>query len=191
MENNVPKTDILNNANINLSDGYKNILILFLGVVVVFSLLGINILQIFVNVINSFIDILKPVIIQILSILGFTTGTVLKTTAGVATEATKLGVDIAGGTVQSVGSILQGISQDGISTTNMNRSGIQFNTPTLDIPESTIQKPITSSKAGWCLSGEYQDRRSCIAVDDIGKCMSGQVFPTQQLCLNPTQTPNM
>jgi|TARA_B110000093_G_C12972047_1_gene413194 hypothetical protein len=188
MENNLPKTDILNNVNIDISNNYKNILILFLGVVVVFSLLGINILQIIVNVINSFINIFKPVIIQILSILGFTTGTVLKTTAGVATEATKLGVEIAGGTVQSVGTILQDVSKSG---TNMNQSGINWNTPSLDISDSTIQKPITSSKAGWCLSGEYQGRRSCVEVDDIGKCMSGQVFPTQQLCLNPTLSSNM
>ena len=42
----------------------------------------------------------------------------------------------------------------------------------------------------YCLVGEYHNKRGCIEVADGDKCMSGQVFPSQQLCLNPTLTQN-
>lgn len=61
-------------------------------------------------------------------------------------------------------------------------------------PDSTtnpIQNPIASSKVSWCLVGEYQSTRGCISVDDDSKCMSGQIFPDQQTCLNPTLSNNM
>ena len=50
---------------------------------------------------------------------------------------------------------------------------------------TTIQKPITSDKAKWCLVGEYKNKRGCIEIGEHEKCMSGQVFPEQQMCLNP------
>ena len=45
--------------------------------------------------------------------------------------------------------------------------------------------PISSNKNGWCLIGEYENKRGCIEVDDSEKCMSGQVYPTRQACVNP------
>jgi hypothetical protein len=42
----------------------------------------------------------------------------------------------------------------------------------------------------WCLVGEYEGKRGCISVSDEDKCLSGQVFPNQQMCLNPNLTQN-
>jgi hypothetical protein len=53
----------------------------------------------------------------------------------------------------------------------------------VDDPEDPIQKPISSSKAGWCLVGEFDNRRSCIQVNEYDKCMSGQIFPNREQCL--------
>ena len=63
-----------------------------------------------------------------------------------------------------------------------------MNQPEPDTSVDPIQKPITSNKINWCLVGEYQGKRGCIEVDDTSKCMSGQVFPTQATCLNPTRS---
>ena len=49
----------------------------------------------------------------------------------------------------------------------------------------------SSKKVGWCLVGEYEGRRGCIEISDYDKCLSGKVFPSQEICMNPTQTPNM
>jgi len=63
--------------------------------------------------------------------------------------------------------------------------------PTPDNSTNPIQNPITASKNSWCLVGEYQSKRGCISVNDDSKCMSGQIFPDQQACLNPTLSNNM
>ena len=61
-----------------------------------------------------------------------------------------------------------------------------INIPSADTAASPVQNPISSNKSQWCLAGEYQHRNGCVEVDNASKCMSGQLFPTQQMCLNPT-----
>ena len=63
-------------------------------------------------------------------------------------------------------------------------------TPQPDTTANPVQNPISSSKSQWCLAGEYEKRNGCVEVNDASKCMSGQLFPTQQMCLNPTLTTN-
>jgi len=43
----------------------------------------------------------------------------------------------------------------------------------------------SAGKTGWCFIGEDRGFRSCaqVGADDI--CMSGDIFPTQELCINP------
>jgi hypothetical protein len=42
-----------------------------------------------------------------------------------------------------------------------------------------------TGKAGWCFIGEDRGYRTCSKVGENDKCMSGDIFPTQQLCINP------
>lgn len=50
---------------------------------------------------------------------------------------------------------------------------------------SSIQKSKSSSKSGWCYIGEDRGFRSCIDVSEKDKCMSGDIFPTSEICVNP------
>jgi len=56
--------------------------------------------------------------------------------------------------------------------------------PSSDSASSKIQAPITSNKTSWCLVGEDNGRRSCIDIQDETKCLSGQIYPSQQDCLS-------
>jgi cytoskeletal protein RodZ len=40
-------------------------------------------------------------------------------------------------------------------------------------------------KAGWCYIGSDQGYRSCSQVGEADTCMSGNIFPTQDICVNP------
>jgi len=42
-----------------------------------------------------------------------------------------------------------------------------------------------SGQAGWCFIGEDRGYRSCAQVGVNDKCMSGDIFPSQELCINP------
>ena len=41
-------------------------------------------------------------------------------------------------------------------------------------------------KAGWCYIGSEQGYRSCSQVGEADICMSGNIFPTQDVCVNPS-----
>lgn len=50
---------------------------------------------------------------------------------------------------------------------------------------SSIQKSKSSNKSGWCYIGEDRGFRACINVGENDKCMSGDIFPTSEICVNP------
>ena len=52
-----------------------------------------------------------------------------------------------------------------------------------DEASSSIQNG--APKAGWCYIGEDRGFRSCAEVGVNDTCMSGDIFPTQQICVNP------
>jgi hypothetical protein len=183
----------------------KNVLIAILVFLLIFSLLGINVLhlfgnlfQIIGNLFQNIVNIFKPVIVQILSLFGYTAGAVLNTTADVVSQTAKTGIDIASGSVHSVGNILKDGSKGALDPKSkmqfdnaLNVSSVTSGIPEADDSNSNIQSPSVAGKSQWCLAGEYQGRRGCIEVDQVSKCMSGQIFPTQHQCLNPTLTNNM
>ena len=109
-------------------------------------------------------------------------------------------LDIAGGTVDSIADILKNLSKDNVNQTSINQldktlgSGSKkpsnifaIKQPEPDESSGVIQKPITSDKSNWCLVGEYEGKRGCVEVNEASKCLSGQTFPTLQMCMHPTK----
>lgn len=43
-----------------------------------------------------------------------------------------------------------------------------------------------TGKSGWCYIGEDRGFRSCVEVGVNDKCMSGDIFPTKDVCINPS-----
>jgi len=52
-----------------------------------------------------------------------------------------------------------------------------------DDSHSTIQTG--GGKSGWCFIGEDRGFRSCAEVGPNDQCMSGDIFPTHDICVNP------
>ena len=50
---------------------------------------------------------------------------------------------------------------------------------------SSIQMSKSASKSGWCFIGEDRGFRTCSQVGSNDKCMSGDIFPSQEICVNP------
>lgn len=42
-----------------------------------------------------------------------------------------------------------------------------------------------AGKSGWCFIGEDRGFRSCAPVGVSDMCMSGDIFPTHEICMNP------
>jgi hypothetical protein len=50
---------------------------------------------------------------------------------------------------------------------------------------SSIQGSKSSNKSGWCYIGEDRGFRTCAFVNEDDKCMSGSIFPSKDICMNP------
>ena len=57
-----------------------------------------------------------------------------------------------------------------------------------DMSESSIQNQISDGQKGWCLVNKYDNGNECVEINDYSKCMSGQVFPSQKMCVNSSQS---
>lgn len=177
----------------------KNIIIIILVILLLLSILGINILQILASILEWFTDLFGPIVQSILSFFGYTTGSVIVKTSDVVGDITKGGIDLATGAVEDVGQLLKTASQNSVDTkVKTSLDNALSTSPPITPPKepaptpasNPVQNPISSSKAQWCLVGEYQDKRGCIEISESDKCMSGQIYPNREICLNPNLSQN-
>ena len=139
------------------------------------------------NGLQQFINIFNPIVSKGLSDLGYASGSVLDKTSDIVADASKTGIDILHGTVDSVGDLL--IKASGRSDINQPPTSAP-NPPKPSETTSPVMNGPSMNKSQWCLVGEYNGTRGCISITDQDKCLSGQVFPNQQMCLNPNLTQN-
>ena len=172
---------------------YTHTLIIVLVILLIIAILAIISLTVPVNIFEH----IKWFFLKILSYFGYATGSIINKTADVTTDITKLGIDIADGTVHSIGNLLKNPSIPHIdndakmrfdNTLNLSNISNRGPEPSHDNASNPIQNPIATSKSNWCLVGEYDGKRGCVEVGESDKCISNQLFPSQQLCLNPTLT---
>ena len=81
---------------------YKDLIILFLIVILVLSVLGINIFIILGYLIQYIVYLLQP----LFSLFGYASGNIINTTSDLAADASHFGIDIADGTAHDVGNLL-------------------------------------------------------------------------------------
>jgi hypothetical protein len=164
----------------------QNTIIFTLCILLLLTFLGINLLDILSNLIKYIANIFNPIVSRFLSMIGYTTGTVLNSSADVVSDTSKLAIDIAEGSIQDIGNLLIKASKQGGNTSKLNTSlsiPDVANVPKQDIPENPIQKPISSVKQNWCLVGEFDNQRKCVQINEYNKCMSGKVFDNENSCL--------
>ena len=117
----------------------KSMIIVVLLVLLVLAILGINLLNIAGNVLQTIMRLISPLVNQIFAVFGYTTGNVLNEATDFTTDTLKLGVDIAGGTVKNLGGILIKASDRGMG------AGALDNNPTDLSLDEIVQQGSSSS----------------------------------------------
>lgn len=153
---------------------------------VILALLGMNIF----GYMADGVDILGT----ILEKLGLSSVDAIKKSVDLSSEGTKLGADIAAGTIKSAADLVesdnskkgkkQTISEAVNKSDNDDKSS-QNVIKNDKSAESNIQNRSATSQKGWCYVGTDRGNRSCISVTESDKCMSGDIFPSRDLCINP------
>lgn len=187
-----------NNSEPTTVFNWKNVIIIILIVLLTASTLGINLLvltnngitmvgQLFITVGHYITQILNYFAVH----FGYASGTVINTTADLSTGVVKSAADVSSGVLHSVGDTLIKVGEEQRKDANeppknidtsINKSGTVPTQPHPDTTASPIQNSIGSGKQNWCLAGEFEGKRGCVLVENANKCVSGQIFPTKQLC---------
>ena len=179
----VTKTPTINSMN-DLA-GTNRVLTIILVVLIVFSLAGVNILKMLGMFLQRIVDIFRPLVTRLVSIVAFTIGVLIEQFAALFTTTVGAGVEITGGTIDRVGDLLKDASRPSLQNVLNDSGSVRIDVPDSDNSDNSIQKPITSGKAKWCLVGEYNGRRGCVELGKEEPCLSGQVFPNHESCVNP------
>ena len=184
---------------------------IWLIIVFVLALLGLNIFQYLAKGTQEVSDVFEPFVKGVLALFA----NISSTFVGIFAAGTKT---IVGGTANAIDSGLSKIEnkaatiQEKTSPSSLKSQSAQQNTDNTmdnntlnttlnrsqaskssnsdyeaDSAGSSIQAG--SGKAGWCYIGEDRGFRSCMEIGKSDKCMSGDIFPSNEICVNPNLRP--
>ena len=131
-----------------------------------------------------------------------------KTGINLTAEGAKTGIDIVADTATGAIDLATGVSGKQASSSLSTQTTIDAKSNT-DIEHNNIQNALndakqsqevmpddskssiqtSSGKSGWCYIGEDRGTRSCSQVGVNDMCMSGDIFPSNEICINPNLRP--
>lgn len=178
----------------------------WLVLVLIFAFLGFNIFYYLAQGTESVSNVFAPLL---KSLLGITIGT----TSQAIDVAAEGGKAVTSGTAAGINTGLSAVQEvtpnaakSSVSSTNVqknkeieesknslnnalsNSNKNKRNTAKEDDdyePHQASSSVHETGKAGWCFIGEDKGYRTCSKVGENDKCMSGDIFPSQEICINP------
>jgi len=184
----------------NIKDSITNLFsssyTIYILIFLILAVLGINIFAYLGYLTEDTIGILRPLIFVGIS----TTSDISQDIISNSAEGTKAATDIVAGTVNSAidttGNVLTQSSNDNEleeetvdDHDKLQKDINEDNKRSNDVPEpddATSKTQKVKGKSGFCYIGEDRGFRSCIEVNENDTCMSGDIFPTEQICINPS-----
>lgn len=209
---NTPDIDITDSSSI--FDWIKNIsLTTWLLIILILGFLGFNVFIYLAKGTQTVNDFFAPLVKKITSLFVGVTGQVVDVSAEGAKAVVNTSADVVTTGLTGVQNITptntfeptqpktKTKGQD-IKTTFPQGDVAQANALNKAINSSTAQKQQVNGedyqaddasssiqngapKPGWCYIGEDRGFRTCAEVGVNDTCMSGDIFPTQQICVNP------
>jgi hypothetical protein len=196
--------------------GIENINITtWLIIIFILAFLGFNIFVYLAKGTQDITSFFQPLVNQIFKIIASITGQ----TVNVSAEGAKTVVSGTANTINTGLSSVQNIATPNSvtpnsTTTNSNLKGQPINQKQIDIMQQTsLNRALNASqsqqqqqqqqdyqaneatssvhggKSGWCYVGEERGYRTCAQVGVNDTCMSGDIFPSQEICVNPSLRP--
>jgi hypothetical protein len=185
-------------------------------IILILAFLGFNIFSYLAKGTEGITNFFGPIIAQFTSLIAIITGQVINTTATgakgvVDTTAEVLDTGLTNvqrATTQTTDYIqgkIANSSTAGTTITNaiphadimqnntlnkaLNQTNAQKNIGVnddyiADDSTSSIQK--NQSKSGYCYIGEDKGIRTCMRVNENDGCISGDIFPSREICINPS-----
>jgi hypothetical protein len=179
-------------------------------IILILAFLGFNVFVYLAKGTQDITNFFNPILKKLFGVALITTGeavdmtaegakTVINTTADVLdtglTAIQKITPNPEGKQAESsVPSQQVNMSQADIMANNslnkaLNNASAQKNTKQdqdYEANEATSSVHSSGQQGGWCYIGEDRGYRTCTQVGVNDKCMSGDIFPSQEICINPS-----
>tara|TARA_B100000035_G_scaffold177965_1_gene151736 strand:- start:212 stop:808 length:597 start_codon:yes stop_codon:yes gene_type:complete len=158
-------------------------------IIIIFAILGFNIFTNLGYITDQLAFIIKPVTKFFASLAGSATKTAVKT----STAGTRLLADEIDKTVDAVDDAVDETPEIKLPSVKKlsNNVGQDYSVPSIrdtvpkpDESNSQVQQGVVGKK-GFCYIGNWNGFRSCVKVTKSNKCLSGEIFETDQQCRNP------
>ena len=197
------------------SSSTSSLLIRALLIIILLALIGFNVFTYLDDITQWFGDTFGAPFRSVARFLGYAATDTVKTTVDVTAKGAKSAVDIAAGATTSGIDVLQstiGANASQSSQSNQSRQSNQSSQSdqssqssqssqsnaelSLETalshakkeppqPDDATSRTQRTGKSGYCYIGEDRGFRSCIQVGEQDTCMSGDIFPTHAVCVNP------
>lgn len=169
---------------ISKSTSSKNNYVFYSIIFVIFLLLGFNLF----NYLGKGADSLKNIFAPLISFFGYSTTETAKKTIEKSKQGTKLATDLIADSLQDAINVTEdtlNIKNQPSLKRDVNKGKSTTLVPKPDTSDSLTQAT-KSRKSGYCYVGEDRGFRSCVKVNKNDVCMSGDIFPSHQICVNPS-----
>ena len=161
-------------------------------IIILLTFLGVNVFFYLAQGSEFIANLLKPLLGTSLGVAG--------ETVDVAAEGGKSAVDVVG-SIAKIGLLeTQTVAKKAKKYNELSSAKLDFGLP--DIPDNnTLNRNINTkrkkeenvgsyegndSSGQWCYVGEYNGIRNCRQLEKGDVCMSGNIFPNRDICINPT-----
>jgi hypothetical protein len=175
-------------------------------IILVLSFFGFNIFIYLGNGTQGVTDFFGPVITKILTVFGMTGSqfvdntaeggkAIVNTTADVIDKGltnvqeilpTKNSTKVQGTSLQNTIPQPDVMKNNSLNQTLNKASVIQSTNHEYEADDTNSSIQTGPNKSGYCYIGEDKGYRSCVYVKESDTCMSGDIFPTNDICVNPT-----
>ena len=199
-ESSMPYTSSSNNG--GFFESLKNInTTTWLLIILILAFLGFNIFSYLAKGTQTIADIFAPLTLKLFG----TTAVVAGQVVDISAEGAKAVVGETAGAIEGGLTAIQNITPNGATASSSVKGQPINQQPSNQGDQSTLNRALNSSqisdqdyqaneasssvhnngKAGWCYIGDDRGFRSCAEVGVNDTCMSGDIFPSQEICMNP------
>ena len=173
-----------------------------IAIVVILALLGINIFY----YLGDAADFTATIVDPIYKLFGYETSSTVKQTVKTSAKGANVAVDSTATATKQTIDYVEDIFDDTLPSNNTtmaqskqnttvaqdklnNRPVVNSNVTASNEDDNTLiinsVTPKTSGSVGYCYIGEDRGHRSCADISDESLCMSGEIFPSRDICVNP------
>jgi hypothetical protein len=162
----------------------------WLIILMILAFFGFNVFVYLAKGTQDITDFFKPLIEKITAVVGGVSSKIVNVTAEGAKGVVNTTADVVDTGLTAVQDVTA-IQPDNVQNSSLNKAlntskQTKQTSSVYEADESNSKIQSGTPKSGWCYIGEDRGFRSCAKVGANDDCMSGDIFPTHEICVNPS-----